>query len=104
MTTDKHVGSTFDSLLEEGGIIGEVETIAIKRVVAYQIEQAMKKEGLDKTQMAERMRTSRAQLNRLLDPTNASVTLQTMQRAAKTLGRRLSGTSFFQRAQPLDLP
>jgi hypothetical protein len=89
MTTDKHVGSTFDSLLEEDGLLEETEAIAIKRVVAYQIEQAMQQQGLDKTQMAERMRTSRAQLNRLLDPSNASVTLHTMQRAAKTLGRRL---------------
>jgi RNA-binding protein YhbY len=75
-------------ILEEG-LYDEVTTHAIKRVLAWQIEQAMEAQGLTKVEMAKRMKTSRAQLDRLLDPTNDKVQLDTIQRAAAALGRRL---------------
>ncbi len=87
--TNKHRGSTFDSFLEEENLLDDAELVAIKRVVAYQIEQEMKKKALTKSAMAEKMHTSRTALNRLLDPKNTSITLQTLVRAARVLGRRL---------------
>ncbi|MXZ76010.1 MAG: helix-turn-helix domain-containing protein [Gemmatimonadetes bacterium] len=84
-----HVGSDFDEFLKEEGLLEEVERVAIKRVVAYQVGQYMLNQGLTKTEMARRMHTSRASLDRLLDPDNSSVTLQTLDRAARALGRRL---------------
>ena len=84
-----HLGSTFESWLDAEGIHGEVTTSAIKAVIALQISQAMKSNGITKVAMAEQMHTSRAQLNRLLDPDNDSVTLGTLQRAAKIVGREL---------------
>ena len=86
---NKHVGSDFDDYLKEEGLTHEVERVAIKRVVAYQVGQYMLNQGLTKTEMARRMHTSRASLDRLLDPENSSVTLQTLERAARALGRRL---------------
>ena len=82
-------GSTFDSFLEEEGIREEVETVAIKRVLAWQLLQAMRKQQKTKQAMAKQLRTSRSQLDRLLDPTNVSVTLDTVARAATALGKRL---------------
>jgi hypothetical protein len=67
----------------------ETEAAAIKRIIAYQIEQEMKQANLSKTAMAEKMRTSRTALDRLLDPTNVSVTLQTLERVALALGKSL---------------
>ena len=84
-----HGGSTFDSFLEEEGILQEVETVAMKRVLAWQFEQAMQKQKKTKVAMARQLRTSRSQLDRLLDPQNASVTLDTIARAAKVLGKRI---------------
>jgi antitoxin HicB len=84
-----HTGSTFDSFLEEEGIREEVEAVAIKRVLAWQLEQEMKRQQKTKQAMAKQLRTSRSQLDRLLDPRNASVTLDTMSRAARALGKRL---------------
>ena len=86
---NQHIGSNFDDFLEEEGLLADVEATAIKRVIAYQIEALMKTQQLTKTEMAARMQTSRASLNRLLDPTNRSVTLQTLERAAAALGKRL---------------
>ena len=83
------VGSSFDDFLEEEGIREEVQAQALKEVLAWQLEQAMKAEKLTKAAMAKRMETSRAQLDRLLDPKNASVTLHTLQRAAAVVGRKL---------------
>ncbi len=88
-SVDRHVGSDFDEYLKEEGLIEEVERVAIKRVVAYQVGQLMLNQGFTKTEMARRMHTSRASLDRLLDPENNSVTLQTLERAARALGRRL---------------
>ncbi len=86
----KHVGSDFDDFLKEDGIYEQVQAVAIKRVIAYQIAEEMKKKKLSKTQMASRMKTSRAALERLLDPENASITLFTLERAASALGKKLS--------------
>ena len=85
----KHVGSDFDDFLKEDGIYEKVQAVAIKRVIAYQIAEEMKKKKLSKTQMASRMKTSRAALERLLDPENASITLFTLERAASALGKKL---------------
>ena len=84
-----HSGSTFDSFLEEEGIREEVEAVAIKRVLAWQFEQAMQKQKKTKQAMAKQLRTSRSQLDRLLDPRNVSVPLDTITRAARALGKRV---------------
>lgn len=89
MTRKRHHGSSLESLLTEEGILEEVEVEATKKVIAAQIAEAMKEKGLTKTAMAELMETTRAQLDRLLDPNNDSVTLATLKRAAKTLGKTL---------------
>jgi antitoxin HicB len=85
----KHIGSSFDSFLEEEGTLEETTEVAVKRVLAWQIEQAMKEKDLTKAEMARRMQTSRAQLDRLLDPHRTHVMLHTMQRAAAVIGKRL---------------
>lgn len=86
---EQYLGSDFDDFLEEEGLLAEVEAVAVKRVVAYQISELMKEMNLSKTAMARRMETSRAALDRLLDPSNESVTLHTLERAALALGKRL---------------
>jgi DNA-binding Xre family transcriptional regulator len=88
-TTFDHSGSAFDSFLEEEGILDEVEAVAIKRVIAWQLAEAMKAGKISKKAMAERMGTSRSQLDRLLDPENSAVHLQTIARAARAVGKRL---------------
>ena len=88
-TKNPHLGDTFDSFLKEEGIYEDVQTTAIKRVLASQLERAMKARKLTKVEMARRMRTSRVQLDRLLDPTNDSVTLATLRRAAAVVGREV---------------
>ena len=85
-----HSGSTFDSFLEEEGIREEVEAVAVKRVLAWQLERAMQKQHKTKQAMARELHTSRSQLDRLLDPTNVSVSLDTITRAAKALGKRVT--------------
>jgi len=84
-----HSGSSFDSFLEEDGILDEVEAAAIKRVIAWQLEAAMKAGKISKKAMAARMGTSRSQLDRLLDPENSGVHLETITRAARAVGKRL---------------
>ncbi|MBD3376622.1 helix-turn-helix domain-containing protein [candidate division KSB1 bacterium] len=86
---NKYFGSNFDDFLKEEGILAEVEANAIKRVVAFQLADLMQKENISKTAMAKRMKTSRSSIDRLLDPQNKSVTLQTLERAALVLGKRL---------------
>ena len=86
----KHIGSNFDDFLKEEKIYEQVQAAAIKRVIAHQIAEEMKKNNLTKTEMANRMKTSRAALERLLDPENASITLITLERAASALGKRLT--------------
>ncbi len=85
----EHLGTNFDSFLEEEGILAEVAAVASKRLIAYQISQLMAEKKLTKTEMAAKMKTSRAALNRLLDPNNNSVTLVTLESAAKVLDKRL---------------
>jgi hypothetical protein len=87
--TNPHIGSSFESFLEEEGIRDEVELLAQKRVLAWQLAQAMEQGGISKVAMAERMRTSRTQVDRLLDPDNNKVQLDTLQRAARAVGRTL---------------
>ena len=84
-----HSGSTFDSFLEQEGIREEVEAVAIKRVLAWQLSQAMQEQQKTKQAMAKQLHTSRSQLDRLLDPRNVSVTLDTITRAAQALGKRV---------------
>jgi len=86
---ENYIGSSLDDFLAEEGILADVEATAIKRVLAFQIEQLMKEQNLTKTAMAKRMKTSRTALERLLDPANPSATLQTLERAAAALGKRL---------------
>ncbi len=89
MNDNPHIGSSFDDFLEEEGILAEVNSMALKRVLAWQIEQIMLQKGLSKSAMAKSMKTSQAALDRLLDPGNTSVTLNTLDRAARVLGKRL---------------
>lgn len=83
------VGSTFGSWLQQEGIYQPVSSSAIKRVLAHQVEAAMKEQNITKAEMARRMRTSRAALDRLLDPDNDAVTLATLQKAAQAVGRQI---------------
>jgi len=85
----KHVGSSLDELLAKDGILAEAEAAALKRVIAWQVERGMSDRRMSKSDLARAMRTSRAALDRLLDPTNQSITLRTMVRAARVLGKRL---------------
>jgi DNA-binding Xre family transcriptional regulator len=83
------VGSSFDDFLKEDGIYEAVTARAIKRVLARQLDELMRREDISKTELATRMKTSRAQLDRLLNPENDSVTLGTLARAAQAIGRHL---------------
>jgi antitoxin HicB len=87
--TKSRIGSSFDDFLKDEGVYNEVETVAVKRVIAWQLEEAMKARRMSKLQMARRMKTSRSQLDRLLDPSHSGVTLETLARAAQVLGRHI---------------
>ena len=89
MTKNPHIGSSFERFLAEDGILEDVEFGATKMVIAMQITDAMTKQVITKTAMAAQMQTTRAQLDRLLDPDSDSVTLTTLKRAAKALGKTL---------------
>ena len=94
MDEDKHMdkrrlGSSLDDFLAEEGLLAEAEAVAWKRVIAYQISQLMDEQSVTKTEMARRMQTSRAAVDRLLDPQNESATLITLEKAALVLGKRL---------------
>jgi antitoxin HicB len=86
---DKHIGSSFESWLDEAGIRTEVTAAAIKAVIAHQLADEMKKRRITKKRMAELMNTSRAQVDRLLDPDNGSATIESLSRAASIVGREL---------------
>jgi hypothetical protein len=88
MMKAENIGSNFDDFLQEEGILDEANAVAIKRVIAWQIDQEMKAQKLTKSAMAKKMRTSRAALNRLLDETDTSLTLTTLSRAATVLGKK----------------
>ena len=85
----RNVGSDFDHYLEEEGLLEEATSVAVKRYIAFQLVEKMTESKLSKAEMARRMETSRSSLDRLLDPDNSSVTLQTLQSAVQALGGRL---------------
>ena len=89
MSKKSHIGSSFDDYLNEEGSADQVNAIAIKRVLAWQIQQAMEKALMSKNQMAKAMHTSRSQLDRILDPENLSIQLDTVFKAANVLGRKI---------------
>jgi len=89
MKKNKHRGSNFDDFLKEEGIYEEVDSRATKRSIAIKLERLMKAQALSKSVMAERMKTSRTAVDRLLNANNTSVTLQTLERAARVVGRKL---------------
>ncbi|RMB02915.1 helix-turn-helix protein [Eilatimonas milleporae] len=86
---NERIGSSFEDFLREGGTYEATTEQAVKRVLAWQLAQAMKQKGITKVEMAKRLATSRSQLDRLLDPENASVTLATLAQAAKAVGRSI---------------
>lgn len=88
----QNIGSRFDEFLEEEGLLHDAQAVATKRVIAHQLAALMQEQALTKIELAKRMRTSRAALDRLLDPDNPSVTLQTLQSAATAVGGKLSIT------------
>lgn len=88
----KRKGSSFDDFLKEQDLSNHVEAVALKRIITYQFKKAMEKKHITKKAMAEQMRTSRSELDRLLDPLNTAVTLNTLVRAANSLDKKLSFT------------
>lgn len=90
MRLTKNMKSDFDDFLKEEGIYEQTNDIAIKRVIAYQLEQEMKAQKITKTKMAQLMHTSRAVVNRLLNPDNSSLTLNTLEAASNALGKKLN--------------
>jgi len=85
----KHVGSNLESFLEEDGILEAATTKAMKRVVAWQLAEEMKAKRMTKQRLAELMHTSRTQIDRILDPDKGNITIESLQRAAAFLGRRV---------------
>lgn len=90
MELRKNMKSDFDTFLKEDGIYDEVNNAAIKRVIAYQIEQEMKLQHITQTQLAKKMQTSRTMIHKMLNPENNSLTLQSLQSVADALGKRLN--------------
>jgi len=89
MADNIHRGSTLDGFLETEGVLAEFQAKAIKEVIAWQLADAMKERGLTKTRLAALMHTSRTQVDRVLDPNDGNVTIETLQRAAAIVGRRV---------------
>ena len=89
MKKNPHIGSSFDEFLAEDGQLDEATAVAVKRVIAWQIEQAMQAAGLNKSTLAKRMHTSRTVVDRILDSEDTGLTLDTMTRAATALGYRV---------------
>jgi antitoxin HicB len=89
MIDNPHIGSSLEDFLKEEGIYEDATNYAVKHVLAWQVQKAMQEQGLTKAEMARRMGTSRAHLDRLLDPDNDKVQLDTVQRAAAAVGRRV---------------
>jgi antitoxin HicB len=90
MADNKHAGSSLDDLLHEEGVLEEFQAVAIKEVIAWQLQQAMTEMKLSKRKLALLMKTSRTQVDRVLDPTDGNVTIATLQRAASVIGRKVS--------------
>ena len=89
MVDNKHRGPTLDSFLDEQGVLAEFQAKAIKEVIAWQLAAAMRERGLSKKRLALLMHTSRTQVDRVLDPADGNVTIETLQRAAAVVGRRV---------------
>ena len=89
MAENRHKGSTLDSFLEKDGVLAEFQARAIKEVIAWQLAEAMRERKLSKNRLAMMMHTSRTQVNRVLDPNDGNVTIETLQRAAQVVGRRV---------------
>lgn len=89
MKKKKHIGSSFDSFLEEEGILEEVNASAVKTVIARNLKEYMEQKDLTQEDMADLLGTSRSGLRRLLDPKNTSITLLTLNKAASVLGKRI---------------
>lgn len=89
MADNRRRGSTLDSFLEEEGVLGEVQAKAIEEVIAWQLGEAMRERGLSESGLARLMHTSRTQVDRVLDPENGNVTIETLQKAAAVVGRRV---------------
>lgn len=89
MADNRHIGSTLDSFLDEIGILEETQAVAIKEVIAWQLAEAMRERNLSKRKLAEMMNTSRTQVDRVLDPVGGNVTIETLQRAAAIVGRKV---------------
>jgi antitoxin HicB len=89
MTRNKHRGSTLDDFLADEGVLEEFQARAVKEVVAWQLAEAMREHKLSKNQLAKQMHTSRTQVDRVLDPAAGNVTIETLQRAAALVGRRV---------------
>jgi hypothetical protein len=89
MKRNPHIGSSLEDFLKEEGLYEDATNHAVKRLLAWQVEQAMQEQGITKVEMARRMGTSRAHLDRLLDPDNDKVQLDTVQRAAAAIGRKV---------------
>lgn len=89
MSDKGRIGSSFEDFLKEEGVLEETNAIAVKRVLAWQLEQAMEKEQISKRAMAAAMKTSRSQLDRILDPENDRIQLDTLTAAARVLGLNL---------------
>ena len=87
--SNKHIGSDFDQFLAEEGLLADAAAVATKRVIVYKLEQARKAKHMSKTLLANRMRTTRAQVDRVLDPNNTAVTLKTLGKAAEAVGKKL---------------
>ena len=90
MSKGKNIGTDFAEFLCEEGLLEDAKAVAVKRVIAWQLDQLMKRQAMTKVELARRMNTSRAALDRLLDPENSSVTLHTLHSAAKAVGGRLN--------------
>lgn len=86
---NRHRGSGIDDFLKEEGVLEEFQARAVKEVIAWQLGEAMKERNLSKRKLAELMHTSRTQVDRVLDPTNGNVTIETLQRAAAVIGRKV---------------
>jgi DNA-binding phage protein len=86
---NRHIGSTIDDVLKEEGVLEEFQVKAVKKVIAWQLGQAMRDQHLSKRRLAQMMRTSRTQVDRVLDPNTGNVTLETLQRVAAIVGRKV---------------
>jgi plasmid maintenance system antidote protein VapI len=89
MADNAHRGSTLDSFLEKEGVLAEFQAKAVKEVIAWQLAEAMREQGVSRSRLATLMQTSRTQIARLLDPNDGNVTIETLQRAAVLVGRRV---------------